>query len=86
MDNAIGRRVYPEPGGLLSDGEYGAIDGIWYCFPPGADIGNLSLHNVTEHDDGTITVSPSILITYRDEAGNRKQWHGFLECGVWRVV
>jgi hypothetical protein len=44
-------------------------------------IGNLSGHQVEEHDDGTITVSPSIL-TGRGE----RQWHGYLEHGVWREV
>ena len=81
-----GRRVYPESGGLLGEGEYGVIDGIWYCRPPGSEMGNLSAHTVTEYDDGTITVSPSILITYTDDNGARVHWHGFLEHGVWRVV
>jgi hypothetical protein len=44
-------------------------------------IGRLSGHQVVEHEDGTITVSPSIL-TGRGE----RQWHGYLEHGVWRQV
>ncbi len=45
-------------------------------------ICDLSKHEVTEHEDQTITVSPSILTW--DGKGN--QWHGFLEHGVWREV
>jgi hypothetical protein len=43
-------------------------------------MGNLSGHSVTEHDDGTITVSPSIL----DDG--RSVWHGYLERGAWRQI
>lgn len=41
--------------------------------------GALRTHTVTEHEDGTITVSPSIF-----DAPDG--WHGFLERGVWRSV
>lgn len=73
--------------GLLP-GEYGKDkDGLWYCVPPGKDpfafMGCLGdgarNHKVTEHEDGTITVSPSILIQSHEGS-----WHGFLERGVWR--
>lgn len=40
---------------------------------------NLERHTVTEHDDGSITVSPSILVS-----SGHDSWHGFLERGVWR--
>ena len=36
---------------------------------------NPSVHSVTEHEDGTITVHPSIVTS---------TWHGWLERGVWR--
>jgi hypothetical protein len=49
---------------------------------PGFGMGNLRNHEVTEHEDGTITVSPSILCTGHFD----KQWHGYLERGVWRKV
>lgn len=73
-DNTI-----PQPG------EYGRDQtGRWYGCPPEpldtdgfALLAGLSAHQVTEHEDGTITVSPSILI---------REWHGFLERGVWRKV
>ena len=65
-------------------GDYGKRpDGVWYCIPPGLDstwMGNLNAHTVVEHEDGTITVSPSILISsYKGHS-----WHGYLERGVWR--
>ena len=70
-----------ENGALLADGEYGKNNnGNWYARPPGVRMtANLARHQVNEHDDGTITVSPPILI---DDLRNR--WHGFLERGVWR--
>lgn len=78
-----GKRVYPREsdGHLwLQDGEYGKDnDDVWHCRPPGNHTGCLSEHQVTEHEDGAITVSPSILIN-----DGRKTWHGFLERGVWR--
>ena len=77
-----GTRKTPNSDGhlLLAEGEYGkGNDGIWYCRPPGNHMGNLGGHTVTEHEDGTITVSPSILIN-----DGRSTWHGFLERGVWR--
>ena len=61
-----------------------APSGVWYCHAPGDKgySGNLAQHEVTEHEDGTITVSPSILITNPRDG----QWHGFLERGEWREV
>lgn len=43
---------------------------------------NPELHSVTEHEDGTITVSPSIDLSQRDPTF----WHGWLERGVFRSV
>lgn len=81
----IGRRVeIPDGHHTLQPGEYGrwAHDGVWYAVPPGhPDLtANLSRHKVTEHADGTITVSPSIEVS----AGALGYWHGYLERGVWR--
>ena len=56
----------------------------WYIRDPagrGGAIGQRgpgSNHEVSEHEDGTITVSPSIL---DPRPGG---WHGFLERGIWR--
>lgn len=47
---------------LENAGEYGkGTDGVWYMRPPksGFGMGSLKLHTVVEHEDGTITVSPS---------------------------
>lgn len=81
-----GKRVYSTPDGrlLLTSGDFG-IDiknNGWYCCTPNGHVGNLQGHDVTEHDDGTITVSPSILVS--DDTG--ELWHGYLEHGVWRQV
>lgn len=43
-------------------------------------------HSVTEEDDGTLTIAPSIGDTVRGGAGDSDGWHGFLEHGVWRQV
>lgn len=67
-------------------GSYGRsrADGGWVCICPDGSFGNLGAHDVTEHDDGTITVSPSILVSEGRE--RRELWHGWLERGVWRSV
>lgn len=79
-----GTRKFPDENGqlLLKEGDYGkGTDGVWYARPPGNHMGSLEAHEVTEHEDGTITVSPSILIN-----DGRSVWHGYLERGVWRQV
>lgn len=85
MTEMIGVRRDYDDNTIPSAGEYGkGMDGNWYCVPPNAPdlIGNLSRHEVTEHEDGSITVSPSILIGDM----SRHSWHGYLERGVWREV
>lgn len=72
---------------LMEPGDYGharpdSKGAMWFCCTPSGDHGNLMLHTVTEHEDKTITVSPSIRIF--DGEGDR--WHGYLERGVWREV
>lgn len=79
-DVTQGRRVFDDHGRhniALTRGDYGqAPDGEWQCWPPGSPhMGSLADHDVTEHEDGTITVTPSI-----DAPG----WHGYLERGRWR--
>jgi hypothetical protein len=67
-------------------GDYGIDEnGVWWAHipAPGFSIGNLSAHEVVEHEDGTITVSPSILMYGRNGGAD---WHGYLERGVWRTV
>lgn len=84
MNTMQGRRLpdgeqepeWYEPGGYAKD----TPTGWWYICTPNGLLGTLRQHTVVEHDDGTITVSPSILV--RGAAG--KQYHGWLERGVWR--
>ena len=71
-------------GELLNPGEYGKYAGEWYGVPPETDLlAGLAKHEVIEHDDGTISVSPSILV---HGYGPERSWHGYLERGVWREV
>ncbi len=77
-----GSRKEPDENGdlLLAEGEYGKDkNGIWYARPFGCHMGSLKRHDITEHDDGTITVSPSILVS-----DGQLEWHGYLKKGVWR--
>lgn len=64
---------------FTSPGAYGKRDGVWYCCTPNGLAGNLCNHSVVEHNDGTITVSPSILVAQRHPIS----WHGYLKQGVW---
>lgn len=108
-DITQGRRVeYPNDWRDSRPGDYCKVpheddlrraDGqpVWYIRDPRGRVGALVNHSVTEHDDGTITVSPSILDgpyeqvaaaceglgTIRGQPGG---WHGFLEKGQWREV
>ncbi len=85
----IGKRVYFKLGDnfVLEPGQYAKHpkSNIWYACTPNNHTSNLGNHQVTEHDDGSITVSPSILVTRMYTAkANEELWHGFLEKGVWR--
>lgn len=62
-------------------GTYGKMGDGWVCHPPRGAIGHLANHTVMEHEDGTITVTPSILMPSTDP---RQAWHGYLERGIWR--
>lgn len=56
---------------------------VWMARPPGTPhSGSLRNHDVTEHEDGTITVEPSILIR-SSWAGEPYEWHGWLRAGEW---
>ncbi len=57
----------------------------WFVHIPKVGVGNISRHDIIEHEDKTISVSPSILITTTFK-GNKRQAHGFLEKGIWREV
>lgn len=62
---------------------YYKTDNGWLMYFPNCGLGNLKKHTVTEHQDGTITVTPSILITGH-ENGKPTQVHGYLTKGVWK--
>jgi hypothetical protein len=59
----------------LSDGT-----SSWMVRTPNGHMGNLAKHEVTENEDGTITVSPSILVSNPQEG---ELYHGFLRDGEW---
>lgn len=74
---------------LLKPGEYSKVTDeknwggwpgkpYWNLRTPNGIAGALVDHEVTENEDNTITVSPSILVT------GEREWHGYLERGVWR--
>lgn len=70
----------------LPPGGYGWCEKLqrWFCRVPDERFftGSLRSHQVTEHEDGTITVNPSILCG--DGEGN--SWHGWLIKGEWSEV
>jgi hypothetical protein len=89
-----GRRVYPPapdediPHPIPLDchpGDYwfDPTLGYWLVYCPKGGVGTLINHQVVEHEDGTITVSPSILQNWGRKG---ESWHGYLEHGEWREV
>lgn len=70
----------------MEAGDYGywKVAGHWIAMSPNGEMANLSAHTITEHADGTITVSPSIGI--RSGKDLAFSYHGYLEHGVWRDV
>ncbi len=81
-----GRRVRPDAAEVHFLGEPGdyyvhPADGKWHAKTPNGHLANLARHDVEEHADGTITVSPSIRVS---SPGDEELWHGYLEAGVWR--
>jgi len=88
-------RVYSREDGYLylKPGDYGFDKkvGHWVVRPPtkGCHAGGIPNHIVIEHEDGTITVSPSILLQEPDPNNPGifiSSWHGYLEKGIWREV
>jgi hypothetical protein len=76
------------PGAWAQPGDYCKVprgldpreDGCWYAMDPTGGIGTIlpSIHRIVENDDGTISLSPSLVMP--------GGWHGFLERGLWRSV
>lgn len=54
---------------------------LWVCLPSGVGPSRLEGWDVVEHEDGTVTVSPSIL-----DRGTENGWHGYLKRGVWTAA
>lgn len=81
-----GKRVYPGIAELevseTQTGDYwkDTSAGTWYGRCPSGELANLAGHTITEHLDGTITVTPSILVQ------GEKTWHGYLNHGVWQEI
>ena len=53
-------------------------DGPWVRLPSGTGPCHLTTWELAEHEDGTITLHPSI-----HDVGTPDGWHGFLVRGVW---
>jgi hypothetical protein len=85
----VGKRIQTNAEGWLPDltepGTFGCAThprikntfGGWWnvCAPDGSVVElNPSKHTVAEHEDGSISVYPSIVT---------KTWHGWLVAGVW---
>ena len=80
-----GKRVDWNDGRILEAGEYAkSPSGVWYCCTPNGHMGNLGGHTVTEHENGTISASPSILVSVTNNGKRIPLWHGYLEKGIWR--
>jgi hypothetical protein len=79
-----GRRVYNTD--LLCPGDYVKIGDSWLICVPNGLHGTINnkIWNITEHEDGTITISPSILISIDVPDTEKLSWHGYLEKGIWR--
>jgi len=58
---------------------------VWFIHFPECGYGNLRNHKIEEHEDGSITVSPSIrMMGHKD--GKPMERHGFLVRGRWHEV
>lgn len=89
---------WPHPG--ARPGDYGLYHGytgdklaLFFIKPNGSrghiTFGGPDDHTYEEHEDGSITVNPSISNLKRDDPGDGSTddgWHGYLESGVWRQV
>lgn len=75
-------------GDLLKPGEYGLErPGRWSFCTPNGHHGAIEIPrwSVVEHEDGTITVSPSIDLGALEQDGKTRHqlWHGWLRAGEW---
>lgn len=81
----IGKRVDKEPH-LLLPGEYTFWErgGGWYACTPCGNLANLTGHKASVETDGSLTISPSIMVWANRNGGKIELFHGWLEKGVWR--
>lgn len=75
----LGKRIEYNANAVANPGEYCQHEGVWYACTPNGLLANLSGHTVTEHEDGTISVDPSILCKRAELV-----WHGHLKNGIWK--
>lgn len=65
---------------MLLRGEYAqALDkDLWICRAPNGDLASFSTktHQITVHDDGEVTMSPSLQFL------TGQHWHGYMRRGV----
>ena len=84
---------YLEPQEIDKPARYGRVTaqradgtsiGWWQVSAPDGSLGSLNpeVHLVVEHEDGTITVTPSLDFSKRKPGA----WHGWLTRGVFRGV
>ena len=66
-----------EPGDYFRVTLNGRVAEWWFRDPLGV-VGRITKHTVEEHEDETITVSPSIAMAPGEDG-----FHGFLRRGVW---
>lgn len=71
-------------GRAMNERVAGKRTGWWEVTAPDGSCGLLdpSIHTVVEHEDGTITVSPSLDFSKRRPGA----WHGWLRRGVFESV
>lgn len=72
-------RLVAEPGSYMKVTREDGSTWCWYVRAPNGDVCTIwpERHQITEHVDGKVSVSPSIVFPH----GGR--WHGFLRAGVW---
>jgi len=61
---------------------YWKQDDGWWIYLPQCGAGRMPHHRIEEHEDGTISVTPSIVLTGHN-AGNPTTRHGYLTKGIW---
>jgi hypothetical protein len=83
----LGKPLQAQPGDYWDYVPQSTSKKQWAGRCPNGLYCNLAAHQIQEHEDGTITVSPSILVKgHATRAGNDQVWHGYLEKGTWREV